>query len=61
MSSKKLNIIKSWFLESRRVLQTMSDEGVIVPTVVCLKSEDPECAYWAVALLHEFAINGKML
>ncbi|XP_013412494.1 uncharacterized protein LOC106175169 [Lingula anatina] len=43
--------------DSKQMLSGIAEEGVIVPTVVCLKSEDPECTYWAVALLHEFAIN----
>ena len=55
---KFLNVFIS---DSKTVLQCIGKENVIVPCVASLRSEDGECVYWSVALLHEFAINGKAL
>ena len=40
-------------------INEIAKQKILVPMVVSCKSEDVEIAFWAVALLHEFAVHSK--
>ena len=45
--------------ENEMYLNEMVKYRILTRCAVSCKSEDAELAYWAVALLHEFAIHSK--
>ncbi|XP_070540296.1 uncharacterized protein [Ptychodera flava] len=50
-------IINTQGIDEKKILAEIASHNVVMHAVVCLKSEENVLVYWAVALLHEFAVN----